>query len=117
MSATQAQLTMDPLATATEKPRTRAPGAKRGGIARSTALPKTELDLLAEISTKLDRVVAVLATHGKDRDTQVAILAAARCDSSFIGMVVGLTPGAVRNLPGWRRGQVDVAAGVSEGSQ
>lgn len=66
---------------------------------------KSELDLLSEISSKLDRLVAVLATQGKDRDTQVAILASAGCDSAFVGTVVGMSAGAVRKLPAWRRAQ------------
>ena len=64
---------------------------------------KTEVELLNEISEKLDRVVAVLAAQGKDRDTQAAILAAAGCDSNFLAMFLGISSGAVRNLPGWRR--------------
>lgn len=55
-----------------------------------------EAALLREISAKLDRVVAVLAAQGKEKDKQVDILAAAGCDSNFIGVVVGMTGGAVR---------------------
>lgn len=77
--------------------------------------PRSELELLSEISAKLDRVIAVLAAQGKDRDTQVAILAAAGCESTFVGRIVGITPGAVRNLPGWRR-SLGGAASVTEAS-
>jgi len=64
---------------------------------------KTEQELLVEISSKLDRVVAVLAAQGKPRETQIDILGAAGCDSSFIGTLVGLTAGAVRTLQSRRR--------------
>jgi len=62
-----------------------------------------EAELLTEISKKLDRVVAVLAAQGKSIDKQVQILAAAGNDSAFIGSVVGLTPGRVRQLDVWKR--------------
>ena len=64
---------------------------------------RTEPELLAEISSKLDRLVAVLAAQGKPRETQIDILSAAGCDSPFIGTVVGLTAGAVRTIQSRRR--------------
>jgi hypothetical protein len=69
------------------------------------AQPKTELQLLADISAKFDRLMAVMAAQGKDRDTQVAILASANCDSGFVGTLIGMSPGAVRKLPAWKRAQ------------
>ena len=62
-----------------------------------------EAELLTGISKKLDRVVAVLAAQGKSIDKQVQILAAAGNDSAFIGSVVGVTPGRVRQLDAWKR--------------
>lgn len=62
-----------------------------------------EAELLMEISKKLDRVVAVLAAQGKSTEKQVQILASAGNDSAFIGSVVGLTPGRVRQLDAWKR--------------
>jgi hypothetical protein len=62
-----------------------------------------EAELLTEISRKLDRVVAVLAAQGKSIDKQVQVLAAAGNDSAFIGTVVGVTPGRVRQLDAWKR--------------
>lgn len=78
--------------------------AKRRGTSR-VLRQKTELELLSDISSKLDRLSAVFATQGKDRDVQVAILASAGCDSVFVGTFVGMSAGAVRKLPGWRHAQ------------
>ena len=66
---------------------------------------RSDVELLAEISSKLDRVVAVLAAQGKDRDAQIDILSGAGCDSAFIGSVVGVTAGAVRTHQSRRRGR------------
>lgn len=63
---------------------------------RSIAAQSTEASLLQEILWKLDRIAAVLASQGKTVDKQIDILSAAGCDSVFIGMVVGMEPGAVR---------------------
>jgi hypothetical protein len=62
-----------------------------------------EVELLTEISKKLDRVVALLAAQGKPIDKQVQILVAAGNDSAFIGSVVGLTSARVRQLDAWKR--------------
>jgi hypothetical protein len=86
-------------------------GRRRAG---SAARIRSEIELLAEISAKLDRVVAVVAAQGKDVDTQISLLAWAGCDSSFVGALVGMTAGAVRNRPGWRRAQEGAAAAASE---
>ena len=66
-----------------------------------------EIGLLREISSKLDRLIAVTAAQGKDRDKQIAILSAAGCDSALIGAVVGLQPGAVRTYLSRRRPKGD----------
>jgi hypothetical protein len=75
-----------------------------------------EAVLLTEISQKLDRVVAVLAAQGKDKTKQVEIPALAGNDSTFIGSVVGLAPGRVRQLDGWKRAKrtSDVPEGAPE---
>lgn len=75
-------------------------GARRATV--HTAL-SFESSMLKDISTKLDRVVAVLAAQGKERERQVEILSAGGCDSSFIGTVVGMTAGAVRTLQSRQR--------------
>ncbi len=61
-----------------------------------------------EISQKLDRVIAVLAVQGKDREKQIDILSAVGCDSAFIGNVVGLTASAVRGVQSRRRDRARV---------
>jgi hypothetical protein len=77
----------------------------RGKALREVKRPPTELELLAEISAKLDNMIAVLAAQGKDRDTQIDILSTAGCDSAFIGSVIGITAGAVRKYQSRRRGR------------
>lgn len=57
---------------------------------------RTELEVLEDISGKLDRITAVLAAQGKERDKQIDILSAGGCDSALIGTIVGITAGAVR---------------------
>lgn len=91
---------------------------------RSTSTPKkkavrsirakSEVELLQDISTKLNRVIAVLAAQGKDVKEQILILASAGCDSNFIGAVVGKTGGAVRNYPEWRQATGGQNAGASQ---
>lgn len=69
--------------------------APRKKVSGPRALP-SDSAVLAEISAKLDRVVAVLAAQGKERDRQIEILTAAGCDSAFVGAVVGMSASAVR---------------------
>ncbi len=57
---------------------------------------RTERDLLAEISAKLDRLMGVMAIQGKDQDAQVNTLHALGFDSKTIGAMVGLSDSAVR---------------------
>jgi hypothetical protein len=66
---------------------------------------QTSETLLADICRKLDRIVAVLAAQGKDKERQVAILVAAGCDSVFIASVLGVTPQRVRQMAAWRQAQ------------
>lgn len=103
------------------QPSVRRNGSGRPSPSRRASKPravraKTELELLGEINKKLDRVVAVLAAQGRDRDTQVAILAGAGCDSAFVGRLLKMTPGAVRNLPSWRRANADSSETDTEGT-
>lgn len=77
------------------------PGKTPATVATRTRTPKpealsAEATLLSEISAKIDRLVAVVAVQGKDKEKQIEILSAAGCDSGFIGSVVGMTAGAVR---------------------
>lgn len=51
---------------------------------------------MSEISAKIDRLVAVVAVQGKEKEKQIESLGAAECDSDIIGSVVGMTAGAVR---------------------
>jgi hypothetical protein len=69
----------------------------------ASAIVSREAELLAEISTRLGQVVAVLAAQGKDREKQIDILSAAGCDSTLIGTVVGMNASSVRTLQSRRR--------------
>lgn len=93
------------------------PGRRYAANTANSSRMKTDTELLSEISSKLDRVVAVLAAQGKDRATQISILAAAGCDSGFIGTVVGMSAGAVRKQIGWRRWHDDDETADAEGAQ
>jgi hypothetical protein len=75
---------------------------------------QTETALLREISTKLDRLIGVMAAQGKDRDKQIDILMAAGCDSAFIGTIVGMQPGAVRTLLSRRRARTPTSNSPAE---
>ena len=85
------------------------PPRARGKRSRDVKRSRTEVELLTEISAKLDRVIAVLAAQGKDRGAQIDIMSAAECDSNFIGTVVGMTPGAVRKHQSRSRGRGMIA--------
>ena len=75
-----------------------------------------EAQLLQEISVKLDRVVAVLAAQGRDKDKQIDILGAAGCDSGFIGTVVGMTAPSVRKFQSRKRSKaLDEGSASGEG--
>jgi hypothetical protein len=58
---------------------------------------------MQDIAAKLDRVIAVLAAQGKEKDKQIEILSAAGCDSNFIGIVVGMTGASVRKFQSRQR--------------
>ena len=55
-----------------------------------------EVQLLLEISEKLDRLIGVVAIQGKDQDTQIGILADLGLDAPAIGSLVGISANAVR---------------------
>ena len=61
---------------------------------------KTELEVLAEISDKLDRLIAVTAIQGRDEEDQIRILYELGYDSFKIGPLVGLSPDVVRKRKG-----------------
>jgi hypothetical protein len=89
---------VQPVAVTRESPRARG----RSGKKKHVAGPRSEIQLLGAIDAKLDRIVAVLAAgQARDRDQQVRILAAADCDSTFVGAFVNLAPGRVRQLDAW----------------
>lgn len=59
-------------------------------------MDKTERELLAEISEKLDRLIALFATQGKTEDQQIHALRGMGFDWKFIGSLVGLKPATAR---------------------
>jgi len=62
---------------------------------------KTEKDLLAEISQKLDKIIALLAIQGKDENTQIRILKKLGFDAEEIGKLLGIT-GRLRDKKAWK---------------
>lgn len=86
------------------------PSTSRAARSRKTERTPSELEVLSQISEKLDRVVAVLAAQGRDKEKQIDILAAAGCDSAFIGMIVGMNSGSVRMALSRRRAKSAGAA-------
>jgi len=57
---------------------------------------KSEKELLEEISNKLDQIIAVLATQGKDTDTQIDILHEFDWEWDKIGQFTGMKGNAAR---------------------
>jgi len=57
---------------------------------------KSEKELLREISEKLDKIIAVLATQGKNTDTQIDILHGFGWEWDEVGTLVGMKGDAVR---------------------
>ena len=55
-------------------------------------MDKTELEILGEISEKLDRLIALFAIQGKAEDKQIEILHGMGYDWKYIGSAVGLKP-------------------------
>jgi hypothetical protein len=59
-------------------------------------MEKIERDILEEISGKLDRVIAIIATQGRDQDGQIRVLRNLGYDWKFIGAATGLNADAAR---------------------
>jgi hypothetical protein len=55
----------------------------------------TEMNLLKEISEKLDRLIAVTAIAGKDEDEHADLLINLGIDAKIISSITGLTTNAV----------------------
>lgn len=55
-----------------------------------------ERDHLADISKKLDTLIALAAASGRDADSQIDLLTSLGYPSSFVGRIVGIDPAAVR---------------------
>lgn len=55
----------------------------------------SETKILSEISDKLDMLIAVTATQGKERDEQIKILVSLRYSNSKISMLTGIPKGTV----------------------
>jgi hypothetical protein len=59
-------------------------------------MEKNERELLEDISGKLDRLIAVMATQGRAQDEQIRILRNLGYDWKFIGATTGLKADAAR---------------------
>ena len=57
---------------------------------------KSTKELLKDIIKKLDKILAVTATQGKDEDEQIKILRSFKWEWDEIGIFVGLTADAAR---------------------
>ena len=57
---------------------------------------KDERELLAEISAKLDRVIGLLATAGKELDEKIEVLRGLGLEWNVVGPLVGLNADAAR---------------------
>jgi len=56
----------------------------------------TEIDILKNIETKIDKLTGVIDIQGKDQDAQIKILTGLGYSSTEIAPLVGTTPGNVR---------------------
>lgn len=56
---------------------------------------KSELELLGEINDKLNTLIALFSTHGKERDDQIKILASCGLSNSYISTLMGIPKGTV----------------------
>lgn len=56
---------------------------------------KSDVELLSEISSKLDYLIALMATQGKERDDQVKILVGQGFSNSIIAKLLGIPKGTV----------------------
>lgn len=62
--------------------------------------PKSERELLEEISRKLDKVIGGLAIMGKGQNDQIRVFRSLNLDWGDIGNMVGLNPDAARKRLG-----------------
>ena len=56
---------------------------------------KSEVELLSEINDKLEVLISVIASQGKERDDQIKILTAAGLSNSGISSILGIPKGTV----------------------
>lgn len=56
---------------------------------------KPEIELLTEISTKLDYLVALMASQGKERNDQIKILVGQGYSNSMVAKLLGIPKGTV----------------------
>lgn len=56
---------------------------------------KSDVELLSEISTKLDYLIALMATQGKERDDQIKILVGQGFSNSMVAKLLGIPKGTV----------------------
>ena len=71
-------------------------------MAKGTSQQQTEVELLREISHKLDMLMGAIAIQGKEPRTQVSILTKLGLSGPEIGALIDKNPDAVRQL---RRGK------------
>lgn len=62
---------------------------------------KSEIELLEEISNKIDRLIGIIAIQGKDEDVQIRILKRLGFTSKETGDLTGLTDATVRKRQSW----------------
>lgn len=65
---------------------------------KKAAIPLTELDLLREISHKLDVLAGIIAAQGKQPSAQIEILTRAGLTSPEIGALLNMHADSVRRL-------------------
>jgi hypothetical protein len=56
---------------------------------------KSDVDLLSEINDKLEVLISVIASQGKERDDQIKILASGGLSNSRISSILGIPKGTV----------------------
>jgi hypothetical protein len=71
---------------------------------RATDPGRSEMELLAEISHKIDMLMGVIAIQGKNAQTQVSILTKIGLSGPEIGVLLDKSPDAVRHLRVRQRG-------------
>ena len=61
-------------------------------------MEKTERQLLAEISEKLDNLIGIVAIQGRDKEEQVKILTSLEFSNALISKVAGIPKGTVDGI-------------------